>query len=301
MADYRHDLIFGAFITPTAEPIMHAVDLAIVADRAELDFVTFQDHPYQPSFHDTWTLLSYVAARTEHVRLSGNVLNLPLRQPAVLARSVASLDRLSGGRVELGIGAGSFWDAIQAMGGRRLSPGQSVDALEESIDIMRQIWDTSTRGGARVDGMHYQVRGARRGPAPAHDINIWVGAYKPRMLRLVGRKADGVLPSLSYLPGGLTDLDGINAIIDDSAAAAGRDPSAIRRLLNIAGQFSSTSRGLFNGTPRDWAEQIAAVAVQYGVSGFFVAADDAQTIEVFAREVAPAARELVAASRGAGV
>ncbi len=122
--DYGHDLLFGTFITPTVQPPMHAVDLAIVADRAGLDLVTFQDHPYQPSFHDTWTLLSYTAPRTKHVHLSGNVLNLPLRQPAVLARSAASRDILSGGRFELGIGAGAFWDAIEAMGGRRLTPGQ---------------------------------------------------------------------------------------------------------------------------------------------------------------------------------
>src|SRR6476646_6841066 len=119
MTDYGHDLLFGTFITPVAQPAMHAVDLAIVADRAGLDLVTFQDHPYQPSFHDTWTLLSYVASRTERIHVAGNVLNLPLRQPAVLARSAASLDLLSGGRFELGIGAGGFWGAIHAMGGPR--------------------------------------------------------------------------------------------------------------------------------------------------------------------------------------
>ena len=129
MADYGHDLLFGTFITPAADPAMHAVDLAMVADRADLDLVTFQDHPYQPAFHDTWTLLSYVASRTKDIHVSGNVLNLPLRQPAVLARSAASLDLLSGGRFELGIGAGGFWDTIEAMGGRRLTPGQSIDAL----------------------------------------------------------------------------------------------------------------------------------------------------------------------------
>ncbi|TMR88080.1 LLM class flavin-dependent oxidoreductase, partial [Nonomuraea basaltis] len=108
MTDYGHDLRFGTFITPTAYPVRQAVDLAVAADRAGLDLVTFQDHPYQPRFHDTWTLLSYVASQTTKVHVSGNVLNLPLRQPAVLARAAASLDLLSGGRFELGIGAGGF-------------------------------------------------------------------------------------------------------------------------------------------------------------------------------------------------
>ncbi len=115
MPDYGHDLRFGSFITPQNERPQLAVELAVLSEQAGLDLVTFQDHPYQPGFLDTWTLLSWVAARTERVHLSGNVINLPLRLPAVLARSVASLDLLSGGRIELGLGAGAFWDAVEAM------------------------------------------------------------------------------------------------------------------------------------------------------------------------------------------
>lgn len=295
--DYGHDLLFGTFITPVAQPAMRAVELAIVADRAGLDLATFQDHPYQPAFHDTWTLLAYVASRTERIRVSANVLNLPLREPAVLARSAASLDLLSGGRLELGIGAGAFWDAIEAMGGRRLTPGQSIIALEEAITIMREIWAAGERGGVRVDGTYYQVKGAKRGPAPAHPIGIWVGAYKPRILQLTGRAADGWLPSLGYLPGGLASLAEMNQHIDEGAAAAGRDPSAVRRLLNISGQFARSGQSLLNGPPRQWAEELAGITLDYGISGFILAADDAPTIELFAAEVAPATRELVSAER----
>ena len=297
MTDYGHDLLFGTFITPLAQPAMHAVDLAIVADRAGLDLVTFQDHPYQPRFHDAWTLLAYVASRTTRVHVSGNVLNLPLRQPAVLARSAASLDLLSGGRFELGIGAGGFWDAIEAMGGRRLTPGQSIVALEEAIAIMREIWATDQRGGVRVDGTYYQVKGAKRGPAPAHEIGIWVGAYKPRILQLTGRVADGWLPSLGYVPGGLAGLAEMNKHIDEGAASAGRDPSKVRRLLNISGQFARSGASLLNGPPRQWAEELAGMTLEYGITGFILAADDAPSIELFAAEVAPATRELVAAER----
>lgn len=297
MTDYGHDLLFGTFITPAAQPAMHAVDLAVVSDRAGLDLATFQDHPYQPAFHDTWTLLSYVASRTEQIHVSGNVLNLPLRQPAVLARSAASLDLLSGGRFELGIGAGGFWDAIEAMGGRRLTPGQSIEALEEAIGIIREIWNTDERGGVRLEGEHYRVKGAKRGPTPAHDIGIWVGAYKPRMLRLTGRVADGWVPSLPYLPGGPADLEEMNKRIDEGAASAGRDPSAVRRLLNISGQFAQSGRSLLNGPPRQWAEELAGITLAYGITGFILIADDAPTIELFAAEVAPSTRELVTAER----
>lgn len=297
MTDYGHDLLFGAFITPTAQPATQAVDLAMVAERVGLDLVTFQDHPYLPTFHDTWALLTYVAARTERIRVSGNVLNLPLRQPAVLARSAASLDLLSGGRFELGIGAGSFWDAIDAMGGRRLSPGQAVDALAEAIQIIREIWAADERGGVRVDGEYYQVSGAKRGPKPAHDIRIWIGAYKPRMLRLTGRVADGLLPSLSYLPGGVADLASMNRHVDEAAVAAGREPSAVRRLLNIAGQFTPVGRSSLTGPAEQWAEELAGMTLDYGVSAFILVTDDAKAIEIFANEVAPATRELVAAER----
>ena len=297
MTDYGHDLLFGAFITPVAQPAKRAVELAVVADRAGLDLVTFQDHPYQPAFHDTWTLLSYVASRTQKIHVSGNVLNLPLRQPAVLARSAASLDLLSGGRFELGLGAGAFWDGIAAMGGRRLTPGQAVVALEEAIQIIREIWDVNQRSGVRVNRKYYQVNGAKRGPAPAHDIGIWLGAYKPKMLNLTGRVADGVLPSLPGLPGGPADLTAMNQHIDEGALSAGRQPSDVRRLLNISGQFARTGSALLNGPPRQWAEQLAEITLTYGVSGYILAADDAPTIELFAAEVAPATRELVAAER----
>src|ERR1700753_806088 len=123
MPDYGHPLRFGSFITPVNAPPDQPVRLAVLSEQLGLDLVTFQDHPYQASFLDTWTLLTWVAAQTERIALSGNVLNLPLRQPAVLARSAASLDLLSGGRFELGIGAGGFWDALAGMGRRRLTPG----------------------------------------------------------------------------------------------------------------------------------------------------------------------------------
>ncbi|HZE31523.1 MAG TPA: LLM class flavin-dependent oxidoreductase [Actinoallomurus sp.] len=297
MTDYGHDLLFGSFITPVNEPATHAVDLAMVADRAGLDLVTFQDHPYQASFHDAWTLLSYVASRTTRIHVSGNVLNLPLRQPAVLARSAAGLDLLSGGRFELGIGAGGLWDAIESMGGRRLTPGQAVAALEEAIEVIREIWAADRRGAIRVNGEYYQVNGVKRGPAPAHPIGIWVGAHKPKMLGLVGRAADGWLPTLGGLPGGPPDLTEMNARIDEAAMAAGREPSQVRRLLNISGRFTGTGRSLLNGPPEQWAEELAGMTLEYGTSGFILFSDDAPAIERFAAEVAPATRELVAAER----
>lgn len=295
MSDYGHDLIFGSFLTPGNADPSQPVRLAVLSEQVGLDLVTFQDHPYQPAYLDTWTLMSFVAARTRRVRLAANVTNLPLRPPAVLARSIASLDLLSEGRIELGLGAGGFWDAIESMGGRRLSPGQAVRALEEAIEIIRQVWDTGTRGGVRVDGEFHRVIGAKRGPVPAHDVPVWLGAYKPRMLALTGRRANGWLPSLPYLQPG--DLTKGNAIIDEAATAAGRSPAEVRRLLNVNGRFTATGRGPLHGPAEQWAEELADLTLTEGVSAFILAGDDPDDLRRFAAEVAPATRELVAAER----
>lgn len=290
MADYGRELTFGTFITPTAADPQAPVRLAQLTEQVGLDLVTFQDHPYNPGFLDTWTLLTWVAARTSRVTVSGNVLNLPLRPPAVLARAAASLDLLSAGRTALALGAGVFWDAIEAMGGPHLTPGQSVDALSEGIDVIRGMWATDAGRMLRVEGEHHRVIGARRGPAPAHDMPIWLGALKPRMLRLIGTKADGWLPSLGYLREG--DLAHGNAIIDEAALGAGRDPSDIRRLLNV---------GVPGGSADSWVDQLVVFALQDGVDTFLITGDDPRVIALFAEEVAPAVRAAVAAGRASGV
>ncbi|BDZ44883.1 LLM class flavin-dependent oxidoreductase [Naasia aerilata] len=281
MVDYGHPLRFGSFITPSAAAPARTVELAVLTEEAGLDLVTFQDHPYQPAFLDTWTLLSWVAARTERVHLSGNVLNVPLRTPAVLAGAAASLDLLSGGRVELGLGAGGFWDAIAAMGVPKLTPAQSVAALSQAIDVIRGRWDVTDRSVLRAGGEHHRVDGAKRGPAPAHAIPIHLGALKPAMQRLIGRKADGWLPSLAYLQPG--DLARGNATIDTAAQREGRDPREIVRLLNVS--------------PRQSVEDLVELALSEGVSTFILASDDPSTIDRFGREVAPAVREAVGAAR----
>ncbi|MBE2314386.1 LLM class flavin-dependent oxidoreductase [Solirubrobacter sp. CPCC 204708] len=282
MADYGHELVFGTFLTPQAANPESVVALAQLTERAGLELATFQDHPYQSAFLDTWTLMTWVAANTETLKISPNVLNVPLRLPSVVARSAASLDLLSKGRFELGLGAGGFWDPIVAMGGPRRTPGEGVTALSEAIDIIRQLWDVTTRRGVRVDGEHYKVIGAKRGPEPAHEIPIHLGAYKPRMLRLTGEKADGWLPSQAYMQPG--DFAPANARIDAAAEAVGRDPREIRRMLNVN---------------TDDVDQLVELALEHGFSTFILGSDDPYAIERFGQDVAPAVREAVATERAA--
>ncbi len=224
---------FGVFIVPDGEDPDRTVEQVVEAERAGLAYVGVQDHPYQRRYLDTWTLLSYVAARTERIKLVPDVMNLPLRLPTMLAKSVASLDVLSGGRVELGIGAGAFWDAVAAMGGPKRTPGESVIALEEAMQIIRAFFE-GEQPSVRFKGEHYTVSGAKPGPAPAHRIGLWVGAYQPRMLRLTGRRGDGWLPSVGDAPYlSLEDIGPRQQTIDEAARKAGRDPGDIVRAVNV--------------------------------------------------------------------
>lgn len=290
MTDYGHELAFGLFPTPEAGRSRALLDLVWVAEAAGLDLVSIQDHPYQAAHLDTWTLLSYLGARTSTIRLAPNVANLPLREPVVLAKSAATLSVLTEGRVELGLGAGAFWDAIEAAGGPRRTPGEAVDALAEAIGLMRACW-----AGGRVDheGAHYRTKGFRAGP-PVASVPVWVGAYKPRMLRLVARLADAWVPSMGYADP--PALPALNARIDEAAAAHGRDPGSIRRIYNVFGSFGRGG-GFLRGRPAEWAEQLAELTVDEGMSTYILGTDDPVTLETFAHEVAPAVRELVAAHR----
>ena len=185
--------------------------------------------------------------------------SLPLRPPVVLAKAAATLDLVTGGRVELGLGAGAFWDAIEAAGGVRRTPGEAVDALDEAIRLIRAFW---AGGSVRFEGEHYRAAGLHAGPVPAHDIPIWVGAYKPRMMRLTGRLADGWVPSMGYAdPPALPD-----ALRRPRRGGRRRRPRAraeVRRIYNVFGRFG-TGSGFLQGTPDDWAEQLAGLTLETG-------------------------------------
>jgi alkanesulfonate monooxygenase SsuD/methylene tetrahydromethanopterin reductase-like flavin-dependent oxidoreductase (luciferase family) len=279
-------LQLGIFVVPDATDPDATIEQILTADRSGLDLVGVQDHPYQRRFFDTWTLLAYAAGRTERVRLVPDVLNLPLRMPTVIARSAASLDVPSGGRVELGIGAGAFWDAVEAMGGPRRTPGQSVDALEEALQIVRGF--LSGERSVTVEGEHYRVRGARPGPPPAHPVGIWIGAYGPRMLRLTGRVGDGWLPSLGghYLTP--EDAPKHHAAIDEAAWEAGRDPDEILRVANVMA---------LDGARNDSADQLARIATDLRFSTLLIGVPSDNPIGFVRRvgeDIAPRVRKLVA-------
>src|SRR5712691_7200485 len=278
--DYGQPVRFGIFLTPDATQPSRLLELAILVDELRFDLIGVQDHPYQRRFLDTWTLLTAIAMRTKTVQVFPDVANLPLRPPAILAKSAASLDLLTGGRVELGLGAGAAWDAIKAIGGPVRTPGESVGAVEEAIQVIRLMW--SGERNVRFDGKFYQLSGVQTGPTPLHPIGIWLGAYRPRMLALIGRAADGWVPSLGYVQP--ADLLAGNRRIDEAAAAAGRDPRAIRRLLNAGADVP--------------AEMFTSLTVEHGMDTYVIGGiEDPEALRWFATDVVPAVREAVAKAR----
>jgi alkanesulfonate monooxygenase SsuD/methylene tetrahydromethanopterin reductase-like flavin-dependent oxidoreductase (luciferase family) len=279
----------GAFVVPTAPDLEGVLAQVRAVEDGGLELVGIQDHPYQRRFFDTFSLLAYLAARTERVRLYPDVGNLPLRHPALLAKAAASIDVLSSGRFELGLGAGAFWEAIEAFGGPRRSGPESVDALEEAIAILRACW--SGERGITFEGEHYRVKGMQFGPPPAHPIGIWLGAYGPRMMRVIGRLADGWLPSLPRLP--LEDIPARVRLLEEAAERAGRDPRAIRRIANVNGVIADGPvEDWLRGPPEHWVAELGALAAEHGFDGFLLWSDGDMTEQIgrLAAEVAPALR-----------
>jgi alkanesulfonate monooxygenase SsuD/methylene tetrahydromethanopterin reductase-like flavin-dependent oxidoreductase (luciferase family) len=291
--------LFGANVDPAAanpeEPFLRAQ----AAEDHGLDLITIQDHPYNFRFLETWTLLSALAMRTGRVHLGTNVLSTPLRPPAMLAKMAATLDVLSGGRLELGLGAGAYLQAIQAYGGRGGSAGERFGAFKETLEIIRGMW-ANAGGTFSYSGAFHQLKGARPGPAPAHPIRIWTGAGGPRMLRLTGEMADGLLVSTNYVPP--ERLPEFNRLVDEGAIQAGREPGEIRRGYNLMGvldlgqpdtRLDNPRPGQIAGSVQDWVEAIVRFYKDYRQDTFIcwpVAGNERLQIEVFAREVVPEVR-----------
>jgi alkanesulfonate monooxygenase SsuD/methylene tetrahydromethanopterin reductase-like flavin-dependent oxidoreductase (luciferase family) len=300
MADYGHNLEFGYFLMPDHGDPAGTLRLASQIDELGFDLLGIQDHPYQPGHYDTFALMAVILGRTERVRIFPDVANLPLRSPALLAKTAASLDELSGGRFELGLGAGAFWPAIAAWGGPVRSPGEAVKALEEGISIIRALW--SGQHSVTFDGEHYRVRGIRPGPLPAHDVGIWLGAIGPRMLKLTGKMADGWVPSISYVPPARARQG--NALIDAAAQEAGRDPTEIVRIYNLSGSFRIAPKPFTEtdqeivGPVEHWVDVLTTLSLDLGFSKYVLwTPPDPGAMQLFASEVVPAVRERVTAAR----
>jgi len=202
------------------------------AVRAEhLTYDLLMVHPDHPSASGTrgsgptdemWTMLTWMAARTERILLSPAVLSLPYRPPPVVAKMAETLDRLSGHRLVLALGSGGDDEAFRAFGLPVLRPSAQVAALDEAIAIIRSLWSRDRTSRA---GQYQHLDQARINPRPQGPIPIWVGGYGDRMLDLVGRTADGWLPTTNALSPSESAFSVQR--IRRAAEGAGRDPDSL--------------------------------------------------------------------------
>lgn len=265
-------LSFGLSIDPSAAAADVAFRLADLADTAGYDLVGIQDHPYQPGFFDTWTLLTALAMRTRRVSFTPDVSSLALRPPAMLFKAASSLQILSGGRVILGVGSGFSGSAISSYGGPRLaSVGETVSAFEEALIIFKRL--QAARAPVTFDGVYHWLEGAQAGPVPSKPLPIWIGANKPRVLKLTGTYGDGWLsPGNVYVPP--QEVLERQRIIDEAARAANREPRAIRRIYNVMGYITPSGGGQEEpgrpliGPASYWVDRLGYYATALGFDSF---------------------------------
>lgn len=290
---------FGVSLAPRTEDLDTIVKLAVAADAVGLDLLAIQDHPYVAEFVDTFTLIGHLLSRTTQIRIFPDVANLPLRPPAMLAKAAATLDLLSGGRFELGLGGGASMDAIAAMGGPVLARRDALPALAEAIDVIRALWRAGET--AHAGGDHHRVDGVDAGPAPAHAIGIWLGSIGPRALDLTGRVADGwAAPIPKYLAH--EDRAAAQDRIDTAARAAGRDPRAVRRLAQLPGIITDdrddgapVGNDSIVGPPQRWVETIDHFVrdLQYDTVIFWPDQTTEIQLRRFTDEVVPGVRAML--------
>ena len=284
---------FGVSINASAEPGADPVAEARHAEALGFDLVTVTDHlPGTRSTHETWTLLTWLAAATERIAVGTNVLGLPYRHPAVTAKMAASLDRLSGGRLVLGLGGGGSNREFETFGLPVREPREKIDALEEALGIIEGLW---TEDGFTYRGRHYTVRDATIEPKPDREIPIWLGVYGKRSVALAGRVAQGWIPSMRFLPPDRWPK--VAARLRAAAQEAGRDPDALDYAYNVAARVDPSAQPrehVVAGSAEQVAERLADLAgMGVTVINLWPVGEAAEQRERLAAEVIPAVRSTI--------
>jgi len=183
---------FFLFLSPTRISMEELVEHAHAAEAAGFVGMVGSDHlapPFSPDqpLYEALAVNAWLAAHTERLIHGQLVLCDAFRHPAVLARQAVTLDHASGGRFELGIGAGSVPDEFTTFGVEPKAPGSRVRRLEETLDILRGLWSGETFD---YDGQFFSLSAARQLPTPLTKVPLVIGGSGPRMLALVAKHAD---------------------------------------------------------------------------------------------------------------
>jgi probable F420-dependent oxidoreductase len=284
-------MLFGLNVSTEVQAGTDPAATARTAEELGFDFVSASDHLHgrRPTY-EPWTMLSWIAATTSRIRVATRVLGVPYRHPAVLAKMAETLDRLSGGRLILGLGGGAVDQEFRAFGLGVRSPRDKVDGLAEAIRILRGVW---SQPRLTFEGRLYRTDGAELEPKPDHSIPIWLGTYGRRALALTGQLADGWIPSLGYAPP--EQVPGLRERVLAAARAAGRDPDAITCAYNLGiriDERADPEPSVVAGAPDAVIERLRSFAeLGFTAMNFIpVGPGQGEQIERLAREVLPALR-----------
>jgi alkanesulfonate monooxygenase SsuD/methylene tetrahydromethanopterin reductase-like flavin-dependent oxidoreductase (luciferase family) len=241
-------------VVPGGDPVAEAREAEVLG----YDFVSVSDHLHGASpTWETWTYLTWVAAATERVAVVPNVLGLPYRAPAVLAKMAETLQRLSGGRLVLGYGAGGMDAEFRAFGLDVRTPAAKVEALADALTILRGTW---TATPYTYEGSQLSVHDARLEPKPEQPIPVWIGGNGPRVLALTGRLADGWIPSVPFAPPEV--IPERAAVVLRAAEASGRSREDLTFVYNVG--IALGHRGddptVVSGGPEEIAERLGSFA-----------------------------------------
>ncbi|MGW4486853.1 LLM class F420-dependent oxidoreductase [Amycolatopsis sp. NPDC004368] len=316
---WRHDLVG---IDP-ADHWTTMLDLARFADEGPYDSIWVFDHFHTvpvPSdveaTHEAWSLMAAYGAATSRVRLGQMCTCMGYRNPAYLAKVAATIDVISGGRVEMGIGAGWYEHEWLAYGYGFPSAGERLGMLDEGVQIMRQLW---TEGKASLDGKHYQVDGAISRPLPLQDggIPLWIaGGGEKKTLRIAAKYAD-----YTNFAGDVEGFKHKSSLLEAHCKDVGTDYGKIVRSANYnvvigetekdvqdrlawihshyephlpADVLESTVAGYRNGplvgTPEQIVErlkELEGLGMTYTITNFIEAAYDRSGLELFTSKVIP--------------
>ena len=231
-------LRFGLFLSQAGKTWPQVLDEFTMAEELGFDHAWLVDHLVDTDgtpddgCHEAWTLLAAIAARTTRIRLGVLVSSNTFRHPAILLKEAVTVDHISGGRVNLGIGTGWHEDEHRRFGIELPEPHERVDRFEEAVDLITRLM---RQAATTVEGRHYRLDDARLQPPPIQRprIPIVIAAHRPRMLRIAAQYADQ-WDTFAAMPG--TATEGVEAELaerigqlDEACRAIGRDPAAIRR------------------------------------------------------------------------
>lgn len=290
-------LLFGLGIPAGPEPGFDPVAYGRRAEELGFDFLSISDHPADSGgTYEAWTVLSWIAASTTRIKLASRVLGVPYRPPAMVAKMAETFDRLSGGRLILGLGGGYSDEEFRAFGLPVPTAREKVDGLADAIRITRGLWSHPT---FTYHGRAYHTQDAAVAPPPEHQIPIWLGTFGDRALAVTGALADGWIPSLGSAPP--DQVTGMRDKILASATAAGRAPEEITCAYHFQVDPSRSAPDepwVVSGSVDKIAETLAGFA-GLGFTGLSIVPggpDRAETAQLLAADILPAVRALVPTS-----